>query len=155
LVTKLKYEGTKTTFRDKYVAYPRAYKSAKKISFTTFCFFDIGISHRASIIEIVTLLFEPFSAVLSFVEFVSITFRPLVKAGCLGVGRGACSLLIIETTSGMVGRSVGLSWTQRRPMLMNLNRTEVEEGYPIVGSNNSKLRSSIHSSQALLHFKSD
>jgi hypothetical protein len=71
---------------------------------------------------------------MSIVEFVSITFRPLANAGCLGVGRGACSLLIIETTSGMVGRSVGLSWTQRRPMLMNLNIIEVEEGYSTVGS---------------------
>jgi hypothetical protein len=66
---------------------------------------------------------------MSIIEFVSITFRSLVNAGCLGVGRGACSLLIIETTSGMEGRSVGLSWTQRRPMLMNLNIIEVEEGY--------------------------
>jgi hypothetical protein len=66
-------------------------------------------------------------------------FRPLVNAGCLGLGRGACSLLIIETTSRMVGRSVGLSWTQRRPMLMNLNGRELEEGYPMVGFTNSKL----------------
>jgi hypothetical protein len=75
-------------------------------------------------------------------------FRPVVNAGCLGLGRCACSLLIIETTSGMVGRSVGLSWTQRRPMLMNLNGRELEEGYPIVGFINSKLRSSTHNSQA-------
>jgi hypothetical protein len=108
-------------------------------------FFDVwkwNSIHRASIIEIVR-----FPTLLT-VEFVSITFRPLVKAGCLGVGRGECSLLIIETTLSMVGRSVELSWTQRRPMLMNLNRTEVEERYPIVGSTISKLRSSLHNSQA-------
>jgi hypothetical protein len=57
-------------------------------------------------------------------------------------------LLIIETTSGMVGPSVALSWAQRRPILMNLSITEMVEGYPIVGFINSKLRSSIHSSQA-------
>jgi len=110
----------------------------KRLVLQHFFFFDIGISHRASIVEIVTLFFEPFST-LSFVEFVSITFRPMIKAGCLGAGRGACSLLIIETTSGMAGRSIGLCWTQRRPMLINLDRTEVEEGYPIVGSINSKI----------------
>jgi hypothetical protein len=55
-------------------------------------------------------------------------FRPVVNAGCLGLGRGARSLLIIKTTSSMVGRSVGLSWTQRSPMLMNLNRIDLEEG---------------------------
>jgi hypothetical protein len=33
-------------------------------------------------------------------------------------------------------------------MLMNLNGRELEEGYPIVGFINSKLRSSIHNSQA-------
>jgi hypothetical protein len=33
-------------------------------------------------------------------------------------------------------------------MLMNLNRTEVKEGYPIVGSIISELRSSLHNSQA-------
>jgi hypothetical protein len=98
-------------------------------------------------IEIVRLDIEQFPT-LSIVEFVSVAYRPLVKAGCLGVGRGACSLIIIETTSSMVGRSVGLSWTQRRPMLMNLNKIEVEEGYPIAGSTKSKLRSSLHNSQA-------
>jgi hypothetical protein len=72
----------------------------------------------------------------------------VVNAGCLGLGKGACSFLIIETTSGMVGRSVGLSWTQRRPMLMNLNGRELEAGYPIVGFINSKLRSSTHNSHA-------
>jgi Na+-translocating ferredoxin:NAD+ oxidoreductase RnfE subunit len=104
------------------------------------------ISYRASIVEIVTLLFEQFSP-LSLIKFVSI-FLSVVNAGCLGVGRAAYSLPIIETTSSMVGRSLGLSWTQRRPMLMNLNGIELEEGYPFVGSINSKPRSSIHNSQA-------
>jgi hypothetical protein len=125
-------------------------RALPQISSTTFIFFHIGINthcHRAAITDIVTPLFEQLHAP-SIVKFESIIFWYVVNAGCLGVGRCACSLLIIETTSGMVGRSVGLSWTQRRPMLMNLNRTEVEEGYPIVGSINSKLRSSIHSSQA-------
>jgi hypothetical protein len=115
---------------DKYAVEECAYKSNRKInSSTTFIFFNIRISHRAFIVEKVTLFFD---------EFVSI-FRPVVNAGCLGVGRGACSLLIIETTSCMIGRSVGLSWTQRRPMLMNLKRAEGEEGYPIVGSIKSKI----------------
>jgi hypothetical protein len=86
----------------------------------------------------VRLYVEQFPTLL-MVEFVSIVFRPLVKVGCLNVGRGICSLLIIETKSSMVDRSVALSWIQRRPMLMNLSITEVEEGYPIVGSINSKL----------------
>ena len=127
---------------------------AEKIASPTFPFFHIGINHRASIVEIVTLFFEQFPAP-SIVEFVSIIFRHMENAGCLGVGRGACSLLIIEITLDMVGRSVGLSWTQRRPMLMNLNKIEVKEAYPIVGSIKSKLLSSLHNSQAQFYFKYD
>jgi hypothetical protein len=56
----------------------------------------------------VRLYVEQFPTLL-MVEFMSITFRPLVKVGCLDVGGGTYSLLIIETTSGMVGRSVALS----------------------------------------------
>jgi hypothetical protein len=118
----------------------------KDLFYNIYCI-GIVISHRASNIETVTLFFEQFS-VLSTVKFVSIIFSNVLNAGCLGVGRSACSLLIIETTSSMVGRSVGLSWTQRRPMLMNLNIVELEEGYPTIGSINSKLRSSLHNSQA-------
>ena len=61
------------------------------------------------------------------------------KPGGFGIGKGAYSLLINETTTIMVGRSMELSCTQRSPMLMNLDRIEVEEGFPIVGSVNSKL----------------
>jgi hypothetical protein len=118
-----------------------------QIGYRTFIFIDIRISHRASIIEIVTLFFDQFSP-LSIVKFVPIIFLSVVNAGCLGVGKVACSLPIIETTTSMGGQSYGLSWTQRRPMLMNLNGIELEEGYPFVGSINSKLRSSIHNSQA-------
>ena len=140
-----------TTFSDKYVAYQYAYKIYRKNGSTTFILFGIGIGHWASIVEIVTLFSEQFSA-LSIVKFVSFIFWNVVNAGCLGVGRSVCSLLIIKTTSSMVGRLVGLSCTQRRPMLMNLNIIELEEGYSIVGSFNSKLRSSLHNSQAKYHF---
>jgi hypothetical protein len=68
-----------------------------------FLFFHIGDNHRASNAEILKLFFEQFSE-LSTVEFLSIIFRPVENDGCLGVGRGACSLLIIEITSDMVGR---------------------------------------------------
>jgi hypothetical protein len=118
-----------------------------QIGYRTFIFIDMRFSYRASIVEIVTLFFEQFSP-LSIVKFVSTIFLSVVNAGCLGIGRAVCSLPIIETTSSMVGRSFGLSWTQRRPMLMNLNGIELEEGYPFVGSINSKPRSSIHNSQA-------
>jgi hypothetical protein len=124
---------------DTYVAYQYAYKTYRKVASTTFILFGIGISHRASIVKIITLFFEQFSALL-IVKFVSILWN-VVNAGCFGVGRSACSLLIIKTTSSMVGRLVGLCWTQRKPMLMNLNIIELEEGYPMVGSINSKLRS--------------
>jgi hypothetical protein len=36
-----------------------------------------------------------------------------------GIGRGAYSLLINETTTTLVGRSIELSCTQRSPMLTN------------------------------------
>jgi hypothetical protein len=94
-----------------------------QIGYQTFIFIDMRISYGASIVEIVALFFEQFSP-LSIVKFVSIIFIYVVNAGCLGVGRAAYSLPIIETTSSMVGRSFGLSWTQRRPMLINLNRIE-------------------------------
>lgn len=55
-----------------YHLYQHAYKPDIKIAF-----FDIGISHRASIVEIATLFFEQFPA-LSIVEFMSITLRPLL-----------------------------------------------------------------------------
>jgi hypothetical protein len=93
---------------DKYVTYQYAYKIYKKIGSTTFILLGIGISHRASIVEIVMLFFEKKFALLT-VKFVSILFWNVVNVGCLGVSRSACSRLIIKTTSSMVGRLVGLS----------------------------------------------
>jgi hypothetical protein len=69
------------------------------------------------------------------------------KPGGFGIGRGAYSLLINETASTMVGRSIELCRTQRSLMLTNLDRIEVDEGFPIVGSVNSKLRPFLHNSQ--------
>ena len=71
---------------------------------------DTPNSYRASIIETVILFVEQFAALI-FDVFVSIIFRPVVKAGCLGVSRGTCSLLSHETTLDMVDRSLRLSWT--------------------------------------------
>lgn len=107
--------------------------------------------HRGSMIEIVKRLFTP--ALMLTAEFLSIAIRPPTKAGFLGVGRGACSLLIIKTTSCMAGRSVGFSWTQRSPTLTSLNRIEMEGGYPIIKSIKSNVWSVVHNSQACYNFK--
>jgi hypothetical protein len=103
--------------------------------------FYIQNSYRASIIEIVILFTEQFSTLAT------IMFRSMQKPGGFAIGRGAYSLLKNETTSTMVCRSMELSCTQRSPMLMNRDRIEVEEGFPIVGSINSKLRPFLHNSQ--------
>ncbi|KAJ6918080.1 hypothetical protein NC651_012335 [Populus alba x Populus x berolinensis] len=44
----------------------------------------------------------------------------------------------MEMTSGIVGRSAGICWTQRSPMFMYLNNVEVEGGSPRLGSIKSK-----------------
>jgi hypothetical protein len=54
------------------------------------------------------ILFDEQLPFLPIVEFVSI-FKMVANAGCLGVGRGESSLLINESTSGIVGRSAGFS----------------------------------------------
>ncbi|GLT64151.1 hypothetical protein SLA2020_366610 [Shorea laevis] len=75
----------------------------------------------------------------------SITFRPLVNAGSLDVGKGACSLLIIGTTSGTISQA--FLDTKKA----NVNESQKDRSgrrYPIVGSIKSKFRSSLHNSQA-------
>lgn len=102
--------------------------------------------YLGSIDETVRPFTENFS--LQFVEtFLFIVPRLVTKAGCLGVGRAARSLLSIGTIQDIVGRSIGFSCTQRSPMLM-YRTLDVEEGYAIEGSFNSEALSLIHKSHA-------
>ena len=77
-------------------------------------------------------------------------FIPLTheNAGLFGEGRSAISLLNIETTSGIVGLSAALSWTQRSAMFMYPNRTLAGGVSPRIGSINSKALLLFHKSHA-------
>ncbi|KAJ6918086.1 hypothetical protein NC651_012341 [Populus alba x Populus x berolinensis] len=75
-------------------------------------------------------------------------FLPATKAGCLGSGRATCSFTIMDITSDIVGRSAGLSWTQRSPMFMYLNSVAVEGGSPRLGSIKSEALLEFHNFHA-------
>ena len=100
-----------------------------------------------SIAVIVTLFVEGTPAEL-INDPGSATFLPATKAGCLGSGRATCSFTIMEITSDIVGRSPGLSWTQRSPMFMYLKGMEVEGGSPRVGSIKSEALLELHNFHA-------